>query len=201
MNIVTRTFIKGLVALLPITVTAYVLYWLATTAEGVVGAVLPDALYVPGMGLVVGIALVFVAGVLMNTWFALRFVAQGERLLKHVPLVKTLYGSVRDLMGLFGGSDRAAHMDQVVLVAFEDGASWLLGFVTREDLTVLGPRVADRVAVYLPMSYQIGGFTLFVERTRLEPIDMSVEDAMRFAVTAGVSRERGGATRRDEGRP
>ena len=66
----------------------------------------------------------------------------------------------------------------------------LIGFVTREDFrgTPFGLADADTVAVYLPMSYQIGGYTVLLPRRLIEPIDMSVEDALRFAVTAGMSR-------------
>jgi uncharacterized membrane protein len=65
----------------------------------------------------------------------------------------------------------------------------LLGFVTRESFTniPLNPSAEDPVAVYLPMSYQIGGYTLYLPRACLTPVDMPFEEAMRMAVTAGVS--------------
>jgi uncharacterized membrane protein len=69
----------------------------------------------------------------------------------------------------------------------------LVGFVTRENTTEL-PHARDTgdeiVGVYLPMSYQIGGYTLFVPRSAIERMDMSVEDAMRFVLTAGMSSSR-----------
>ena len=68
----------------------------------------------------------------------------------------------------------------------------LIGFVTREDLSGLPKALGedDRVAVYLPLSYQIGGYMLFMPRSALIPIDMSLEDAMRFSITAGMSTKR-----------
>jgi uncharacterized membrane protein len=72
---------------------------------------------------------------------------------------------------------------------------YLLGFVTRQDLSrlPLGMEGRDTIAVYLPMSYQIGGYTLLLPRTMVEPVQMSMEDALRFTITAGMSQQGGSA--------
>jgi uncharacterized membrane protein len=71
----------------------------------------------------------------------------------------------------------------------------VMGFVTREtfDDLPLDPQADDPVAVYLPMSYQIGGYTLYLPRSALTPVELPFEDAMRLAVTGGVTRNRSGA--------
>jgi uncharacterized membrane protein len=76
---------------------------------------------------------------------------------------------------------------KVVLVQMQNGAEQL-GFLTREDFADLPGFDPDRVAVYLPMSYQLGGFTVIVPRSRIREVPMKAEDALRFCVTAGVSR-------------
>jgi len=67
----------------------------------------------------------------------------------------------------------------------------LIGFVTSEDFSGLpqASKAADKstVGVYLPMSYQIGGYTVYLPKSQVDPLDMSIEDAMRFTLTAGVS--------------
>ena len=95
---------------------------------------------------------------------------------------------MRDLLELFQ-SDPSKRLRKVVRVKLPNSPLCLIGFITREDFTGLPPGLGgpDIVAVYCPMSYMIGGFTLFVPRAQLEPLDMSFEDAMRFAVTAGLS--------------
>ncbi len=191
MKTVTKLFLKGLAAVLPITVTIYVLYWLGGTAELLLGhglkLLIPDNLYWPGMGVVAGLVLVFLMGVLMNAWLFRKVFRWGERLLERIPLVKALYGSVRDLMGFFSGSDQKA-MRKAVVVAVGSTPLRLIGFITREDFGGLPAGIGgdDTVAVYLPMSYQIGGFTMMVPRSAVQPIDMSIEQAVRFAVTAGM---------------
>ena len=192
MKMVTRIFLTGLAAVLPVTVTIYVFYWLGSTAELVLGRglkmIIPDHLYWPGMGVVAGLALVFTIGVLMNAWLFRTFVGWGEGLLERIPLVKTLYGSVRDLMGFFSGSDKK-RMSKAVVVAIGSTNLRFIGFITREDFSDLPTGIGgdDTVAVYLPMSYQMGGFTTMVPRSAVQPIDMSIEQAMRFAVTAGMT--------------
>ena len=192
MKTITRTFLTGLASVLPIAVTIYVFYWLGSTAESFLGRglkmLIPDRLYWPGMGVVAGLALVFVIGVLMKAWLFRAFLGWGERLLERVPLVKTLYGAVRDLMGFFSGSDKKS-MSQAVVVAVGNTSLRFIGLVTREDFGGLPTGIGgdDTVAVYLPMSYQMGGFTTMVPRSAVQPIDMSIEQAMRFAVTAGMA--------------
>jgi uncharacterized membrane protein len=119
-----------------------------------------------------------VIGVLMNAWLFRKVFRWGERLMERIPLVKALYGSVRDLMGFFSGSDKKAIRKAVM--------------VTVGNTLPVGIGGDDTVAVYLPMSYQIGGFTTMVPRSAIQPIDMSIEQAMRFAVTAGMSEVKGG---------
>ena len=83
------------------------------------------------------------------------------------------------------------------MVAASFGEARLIGFVTRESAPELEPRAtADGlVGVYFPMSYQIGGYTLYLPRARLTPLDIGVEEAMRLVLTGGMS-ARGGAPAR-----
>ena len=191
MKRVIRAFLTGLAAVLPITVTLYVLDWLGSTAESLLGRglkmLVPGSLYWPGMGVGAGLVLVFVIGVLMKAWLFRKVFRWGERLVERIPLVKALYGSVRDLMGFFSSSDKKT-MRKTVMVTVGNTPLRLIGFITREEFGDLPARIDrdDTVAVYLPMSYQIGGFATLVPRSAVRPIDMPIEQAMRFAVTAGM---------------
>jgi len=184
-------FLTGLIVLLPVTVTVVFLWWLLTSAEAFFGeliAPLLGAWYRPGMGMVLGVALVFAVGLLAQLWIVRQLLGWGDALLERIPLIKTIYGGVRDLLGLFQG-DQSQRFRKVVRVRLPNSDMHLIGFVTREDFTGLPPGIAgpDMVAVYFPMSYTIGGYTLLLPRAQVEPLDMSFEDAMRFTVTAGLS--------------
>ncbi|MGQ0529595.1 MAG: DUF502 domain-containing protein [Panacagrimonas sp.] len=192
----TRTFLTGLFVLLPIMVTLAIVMWLIGIAETVLGAfikvLLPGDAYLPGMGLVVSLVLIFIVGLLMQAIFFREVIKWVEDQLERIPLIKTVYSAVKDLTGFFSRAGSGARrFGQVVLVQIPNVPIRMLGFVTLEDLDVLGlgPDSGDEcVAVYMPMSYQIGGYTALLPRTYLTPLDMGMEEAMRFLITAGLSR-------------
>lgn len=199
-----KTFLRGLAAVLPVAVTLYVLWWLATTAEATLGGIARAALratigedwYVPGTGVVLGLVLVFAAGVVARAVLVRRLAGWFEDLLERIPLVKSIYGPLRDLMGFVASGESEERFNQAVRVDFDDQRASMLGLVTREDAAPVSKIDGDdRVVVYLPMSYQIGGYMLVIPRERVTEIDLSVEDVMRTTLTAGMSI--GGETERE----
>lgn len=185
-----RIFFTGLAAILPIAVTLAILWWLGAGAERLLGRFLkyfiPDHWYVPGMGIVLGLLLVFVIGLLARAWLFQKAFGFGDRLFNRIPLVKTVYGAVQDFTRFISGNANR-NFNRVVTVEVQGAC--LVGFVTCDDSRHLPAPLddEDRIAVYFPMSYQIGGYTLFIPRNRVTPVDMGMEDAMRFVVTAGLS--------------
>jgi uncharacterized membrane protein len=182
-------FLRGVTVILPPVLTLYILWWLGSTAEAVLGSalrlVLPDAWYRAGMGLIAGVALVVLIGMLTRQWLVARILEGLEGLVERTPVVKTIYGSLKDVMAFFGKGDGERRMQTVVTVTI--GEARLLGFVTRESMRdVLGEDEADTIAVYLPMSYQLGGFMVLVPRASITPLALDVETGLRLALTAGV---------------
>ncbi|MGH8635764.1 MAG: DUF502 domain-containing protein, partial [Burkholderiales bacterium] len=98
-----------------------------------------------------------------------------------------VYGALKDLFGLFAGHEEGQAM-QVVSVRLPGSDMRALGFVSRADFSGLPEGIGreGEIAVYLPMSYQIGGYTLFMPRAQAVAVDMSREDAMKFILTAGL---------------
>lgn len=183
-----RILLKGLVTILPIGLTLYLIYWMGVTLESVLSGplhwVIDDRHYLPGMGLVAGLAVLFVMGMLVNAYVVRRVLRHGEQLVLKVPLVRTLYSAFRDLAKLVN-TDRKSDMQSVVVVRCGDLR--LLGFVTQEVAELPGIDAGQAlVAVYLPMSYQIGGYTVYVPRDHLEPTTLTVETAMRIVLTGGL---------------
>jgi len=181
---------KGLAAVLPIGLTLYVVIWLGTSAESLlrdaITLVLPEQHYWPGLGLIVGFVLLVIAGLFVNAYVVRWFLAQWDRFLERIPLVKTVYGALRDLVKFLPAAGKRRDLQRVVLAAF--GEAQAIGFVTRESVHDLGLESAGDgiVAVYFPMSYQIGGYTLYMPRRQLRPLAMGVEDAMRLVLTGGI---------------
>jgi uncharacterized membrane protein len=184
-----RIFLTGLLTVLPIVVTIYFTVWMLTVLERFFGKqvvfLIPDEWYRTGMGLLVAIVVVFGVGLLMHGYIFRRLFAAAEWLVLEIPLVRSIYTAMRDLLGLFTNQKEPAL--QVVSVSLP-GDMRLLGFVTRADFADAPPGIArpGEVAVYLPMSYQVGGYTVFVPKSALTPVNMSREDAMKFILTAGL---------------
>jgi len=191
MKAIGKIFLTGMFTVLPILATIYLVIWLLSFTERILGRpllfLLPDDSYRAGMGLVAGIVLIFVTGLLMRAWLFRQVVKWGEELLLHVPLVKGVYKALKDFFGLFA-QDSGTDMLQVVSVQLPGSEMRLLGFITRSDFSDLPAGVGKEgeVAVYLPMSYQVGGYTVLMPRSRLQPVDMSREEALRFLLTAGI---------------
>lgn len=186
-----KIFLTGIFTVLPVLATVYLVIWLFNFVDHFLGKpllwLIPDEAYRAGMGFLVALGVIFVVGVLMRAYFVRQIFRWAERLLLEIPLVKSIYGALRDFFGLFAGGGDARAL-RVVSVALPGTDMRVMGFVTREEFSDLPAGVAGdgEVAVYLPMSYQVGGYTVFMPRSQLREVSMSREDAMRFVLTAGV---------------
>src|ERR1700729_3753176 len=192
-KILTLTM-SGLVTVLPLALTVYVIWWLVHTVEGwlrrvliTLGVVSPEH-YWPGLGLTVGFVLLLVVGSLVNAYAGKLLLKYWDDFLGRIPFVKTLYGGFRDVVSLLrSGSGEKRDLQRVVPARFANVHA--IGFVPGEDapavLDAHGGR--DLVTVYFPMSYAFGGYTIYLPRELVQPLDISVEDAMRLAITAGLT--------------
>jgi uncharacterized membrane protein len=195
MNALGKLFLKGLVVVIPVALTLAILWWLARGAEQILGGLLvwflPSGWYIPGMGVVSAVAMTILIGLLTHVILFQKLFALGDAILQRLPLVKTIYSALKDFIGYLSPDSKMA-MSKVVLVKVPGQQFEQMGFVTREDFSRLPLEltVEEPIAVYLPMSYQIGGYTLFLPRSALTPVDMSFEEGMKLVLTGAVSREK-----------
>ena len=187
---INKNILTGLITLLPLLLTIYLVYWFVVGTEAFLGAfiqaILPEGMYRPGMGVAAGLLVAFAAGLLMHTLFVRRMFYHGEQLLARVPLIKSVYLSTRDILEYFSAEKRK-EFEQVVAITM--GGMQVVGLVTQTDMNKMPDGLCkdDSLLVYVPMSYGIGGFAVLVPRSATRPLDMSMEDAMRFTLTAGVT--------------
>ncbi|QHJ13212.1 hypothetical protein FX988_03473 [Paraglaciecola mesophila] len=175
--------VQGLLAVVPITLTIYALYWLITSVERTLTPIIPAQYYFPGLGVVTGIALLFFAGLLVNAYVIKVLLRWGERLFERIPLVKTFYGAIQDAVNLINVG-KQQKMQSVVSVQISDSIH-LIGFVTNLEGGKTLFKDEEKIGVYIPLSYQIGGYTLYIDRSKVTPLDIDVESAMRIALTGG----------------
>jgi uncharacterized membrane protein len=179
-----RSFFRGLLFVVPVALTVYVLWWLFVTLDNLFDTRAWFGFHVPGLGVactVVGITLVgLLASNILTRWF----VNLMDRLFQRLPLAKVFYSSIRDLLAAFVGERRHLHTPVLVSLGPEIGAE-ALGFITREDLAWLDRK--DSVAVYFPQSYNFAGSVVLFPRSRVTPIRAESRAVMQFIVSGGVS--------------
>ena len=189
MKRIKRLFLKGLVTVIPITVTIAVFVWLVTFAEGLASRtlkyLLPNIVYWPGMGVICAFLFIFLVGMLLNAWITQKIFNWGESIVYKIPLIKTIYDSIKDLIIFFSSEDRG-DISSVVLVDIDQDKK-VLGLVTCkefQDEEVLANKGV--IAVYLPMSYQLGGYTVFVPKDKVEEVDIPVDRALSQTLTGWI---------------
>jgi len=192
LRFISKNFLTGLITILPVVLTLYFIYWLVVSTEsllgGVIRQVLPENLYWPGMGTIAGLLLISLVGLLMHAYVVRRLFGWAEELLYHVPIIKSIYRAIRDFFDYFS-PDKKKEFEQVVAVTIGDTGMQVIGFVSQAVPERLpeGFREEGSILVYLPLSYMIGGYAVLMPRSAVRPLDMSMEEAMRFTLTAGVT--------------
>lgn len=190
---VTQYFLRGLLAFLPLALTLYVLYlfitWTESVAIGLVRPLIGD-FYLPGLGILIGTGLIFGLGVLVSQPSVARLLSLIELPFTNLPVIKSIYSSLKNFADYFAPHE--TQQQQVVLLRMPGHELSIVGLVTRQSFSDLPGALGelDQVAVYLPMGYMIGGYTVFVPRSWTTPIDMSVEEAMRSSLIAWMASSR-----------
>jgi uncharacterized membrane protein len=192
MKFIGRNILTGVVTILPLVLTFYLLYWLVMSTERALGdlirLVIPGEMVRPGMGLVVGLAVIFMIGLLMRAYVVQRLFAFGEQLFYRMPMIRSVYRAIRDFIDYFSPT-AAREYEQVVSVSIGNTGMEVIGFVTQAVPELLPDdfRGEDGIMVYIPMSYMIGGYAVLIPRKSVRPLNMNMDEAMRFALTAGVT--------------
>jgi uncharacterized membrane protein len=190
MNRLTQYFLRGLLTILPLALTVYLLWlfvsWTERTAMLLVRPLVGE-FYLPGLGIALGALLILGLGFLVSqSGFIKRVLSWVELPFTNLPVVKSIYSSLKNFADYFAPQHRE-QTQQVVLLKPPGTELSAVGLVTRQHMRGLPAGLGDlpdHVAVYLPMGYMIGGYTVFVPRSWTQPLDMSVEEAMRLALIA-----------------
>ena len=179
MKKIINYFLQGLLYIVPISVTLYVVYWTFQKIDGI----LPFQF--PGLGLIVIIALITFIGFAGSVIIASPINSFFQRLLRKAPLLKTIYSSMKDLMSTFVGKKKG--FNQAVLIKlYENSTIERLGFITNENLSSLGIK-GGKILVYLPHSYAFSGQLFVVEKSYVTQIDKSSSEIMKLIVSGGVT--------------
>lgn len=178
MNKFATYFFRGLLFVVPIALTLYIIIIAISWLDNLI------PLKIPGLGLLTILAFITIVGYLASTLLAGPLFGLLEDILARVPLVSIIYSSLKDLISAFVGDKKK--FNQPVLVTLDPSYSIQKpGFITQEDLSNLG--LHGQVAVYLPHSYNFSGNLFIVPAQYVTPIDAPGAEIMKFIVSGGVS--------------
>lgn len=192
MKRIYQYFFRGLLTALPLGLTAYLLYTFLTWAEKFalwwVRPIIGE-FYIPGLGLMLGLVGIVLLGYLVSHKYIYKLLSLIELPFTNLPVVKSIYSSLKSFADYFA-PDKTGHSQQAVILKIPGHALEIIGLVTRQNTNGLpaGFMQGDRVAVYLPMGYMIGGYTVFVPRDWLVTINMPAEEVMRSSLFAWMSK-------------
>ncbi|MDW7673555.1 MAG: DUF502 domain-containing protein [Bacillota bacterium] len=169
-------FLRGLLFTVPLAVTIYVFYAIFTAIDGLLN------IPIPGVGFLITLILVIIIGFLTSNIFTQKILAIIDSFFNKLPIVKLIYSSLKDLMGAFVGDKKS--FDKPVLVDISANGVKVVGFVTQEDLSLLG--LEQYVTVYLPQSYNFAGNLIIVPSDKIIPVNLDSSAVMTFIVSGGV---------------
>jgi uncharacterized membrane protein len=180
-------FFQGLLFIAPISVTVWAIYIMFNWINGILQGYIDEliGISIPGLGLVILLIAILLIGFLGSTIVFRPIINYFDRLLVKAPLIKIIYTAVKDLVSAFVGQKRRFNKPVLVRLGKESHLE-KIGFITNEDLTLLG-QPNEKVAVYLPHSYAWSGNLFIVPVASVTPIKASSTEVMKFIISAGVT--------------
>lgn len=170
-------FLKGLLFIVPIFISLYVIYWAITSIDNIF------AFSIPGLGLLIVLGGTTLIGYFVNSFITKPFFDYFEEQISRIPLFKLIYTSIKDLMEAFVGDEKK--FKESVIIDFNSSGLKRIGFITEKDLSLLD--MEGYVAVYCPHSYNFSGNLFLVETKNIKPIKLNSSTMMKFVVSGGVT--------------
>lgn len=191
MRFLKRYFITGLLIWLPLIATVWVLVMLARTLDSLVPSFLsPKALFgveIPGFELILVIVVILLTGVFCANFIGKAILARWESLLGRIPLVRSIYNSVKQVSDtVFAPNGQAFR--QAVLVQYPRHGAWTIGFLTGKPCTEIAKILTgDFISVYVPTTPNpTSGFFLMMPSADVHKLNMTVDAALKYIVSMGV---------------
>jgi uncharacterized membrane protein len=188
MKKIINYFLQGLLYIVPITVTLYVVVLVLDKIDNIIPGLLDKLginLQIPGLGLIIIIVLITIIGFLGSVIITSPINSFFQNLLKKAPLLATIYSSVKDLMSTFVGKKKGFNKP-VLIKIYNNSNIERIGFITNEELNKIGLK-DGKVLVYLPHSYAVSGQLFVVDRANITSIDASSSEIMKLIVSGGVT--------------
>lgn len=183
-----KSFINGILTIVPIILVIYVIYKTFLFLDGLLGNTLRPYLgedYFPGIGLLTTIILITLLGWMSTKYLTGKMIKLIDTFFEKIPVVKTIYSVIKDTIQSFLGEKKS--FSKVALVTVPGTTMQSLGFITSEQVEDFYSPLKHHVAVYIPQTFQVAGFTFLIPKEQVEIIDVKPEDAMKFILSGGMT--------------
>jgi uncharacterized membrane protein len=180
-------FVQGLLVTVPVGITVFILYSIFTSISSFFnsfGTIL-SPIFDPIIFISIAFVLIIIMGMLGSSIILKPIFSLLENAIEHTPVIKTIYSSIKDVLSAFVGNKKSFDKPVMVTINKENNIKQL-GFITHEDLLVLGERQGT-VAVYVPLSFSFSGNTLIVPFENVESVNAKSAEVMKFIVSGGVT--------------
>ncbi|MBW8361838.1 MAG: DUF502 domain-containing protein [Kaistella sp.] len=183
-NTLAKSFFQGLLIIGPFALTVWIIWYIVSSIDNILPSV-SENLY-PGITFIIVVFGTTLIGFLGNKFIIGRVIVDSfDYILEHTPGIKFIYTSLKDVMTSFVG-DKKKFNKPVLIKTAENPEVWRIGFLTQNDLSSVG--FPDYVSVYLPHSYAVSGWVVFVLATNIVVLEnIGAAQAMKFAVSGGVA--------------
>jgi uncharacterized membrane protein len=191
---VTRYLVAGLLVWVPLGITIWVLHFLVTTLDQTLllfpESAQPDKLlgfHIPGFGVVLSFAILFLTGVIAANFFGARLIRLWESLLGRIPVVKSIYSSVKQVSDTLL-SDSGNAFRKALLVQFPHQDAWSIAFLTGTPSASVAEHLEEEhLSVYVPTTPNpTSGYFVIVPKSKVRELDMTVDEALKYVISMGV---------------
>jgi len=188
-GLIRNRFISGLIVIVPLVITYQVLRFLLLKLDGILNPLVSHytGYTVPGLGIVTTVLAVLLVGLVAHSVVGRRLIRAWENLLIRVPLVRTVYTPAKQLLETFTLSAESSY-SRVALVEYPRKGVWVIGFLAQDVDLRNGGIEEEYAAVFIPSTpTPFTGFMAMIPKADTRPIDLPVEDALKFLVSGGVT--------------
>ena len=191
-----RDFLTGLVVLIPIVLTVYLVWSVITFIDKVIIPIIPPKynpldlfeIYIPGLGVFLFLIVTTLIGSLASGFIGRQAINLGEKILSRTPIINTVYNSIKQIIQAIFKPD-GTNFKQPCLVEYPRKGIWAVAFISTETYGEIKQKIdqGSLVTVFLPTTPNpTSGFMLFVPKDDIIILDMSVEDAAKLIISAGL---------------
>lgn len=187
---ISAYFLRGLITLLPLLITIWLLYFMFTFLDSILGSLISLIIgkYIPGLGFIFTVILIFLVGFFATYIIGAQLFKLGEELLYRVPIVKSIYTAVKQINELLFTQKHADEYRRACIIEYPRKGIWSIGFVTSDAAAEIEAKAKEKmINVFIANTpTPATGFLIVVPAREVVLLDMKIEDAFKYVVSSGI---------------